>query len=252
MKRLLAACGFSLFVAVSGVAVAAAPAINRAETPTSTSPAHEAPTHVENAGTGAPQGRAAGEAHGTEAPGHATGGAHAEGHGGEEGSHDPVSANLNLGEFIVTIVIFLALLVVLRAVAWKPILTGLKNREAAIRDSIEAAQKAKAEADRTTRELESRMAEAQRQAAQQINQAKADAQRAADTIRAQAEAESAALKDRTLREIDAAKQQALTEINSHAAELGTAVARKILQRNVTVDDQARLVEESLSELAKKN
>ena len=52
-----------------------------------------------------------------------------------------------------------------------------------------------------------------------------------------AEAESAALKDRTLREIEAAKQQAVTEINNHAAELGTAVARKILQRNVTADDQ---------------
>jgi hypothetical protein len=30
------------------------------------------------------------------------------------------------------------------------------------------------------------------------------------------------------------------------------VARKILQRNVTADDQQRLVEQSLSEMAKKN
>ncbi len=49
-----------------------------------------------------------------------------------------------------------------------------------------------------------------------------------------AEAEATALKERTLREIEGAKQQALTEINNHAAELGTAVGkRKILQRNVT-------------------
>ena len=129
---------------------------------------------------------------------------------------------------------------------------GLKGREKAIRDSIEAAKRAKEDAERTTKELEAKMAEVQRQAAQQLQQAKADAVKIADTIRAQAETESAALKDRTLREIDAAKQQALSEINTHAAELGTAVARKILQRNVTADDQQRLVEESLADLAKKN
>ena len=81
---------------------------------------------------------------------------------------------------------------------------------------------------------------------------RSDAVKIADSIRAQAEAESAALKDRTVREIDAAKQQALSEINTHAAALGTAVARKILRRDVTADDQQRLVDESLAEMAKKN
>jgi F-type H+-transporting ATPase subunit b len=171
---------------------------------------------------------------------------------GEEPKADLIGQELNLGTFIVTILIFVVLLLVLSKTAWKPIMTGLKNREQAIRDSIEAAQKAKADADRTTKDLEAKMADVQRQAAAQLQQAKADAQKIADTIRNQAEAESAALKDRTLREIDAAKQQAVSEINTHAAELGTAVARKILQRNVTVDDQQRLVEESLAQMAKKN
>ncbi|HEY4329787.1 MAG TPA: F0F1 ATP synthase subunit B [Phycisphaerae bacterium] len=165
---------------------------------------------------------------------------------------DLVTEETKPGPLVVSILIFICLFLVLRKLAWKPISQGLKDRENAIRDSIEAARKAKEEAERTTKELEARMAEAQRASAAQLQQAKADAQKIADTIRAQAEAESAALKDRTLREIDAAKQQAVTEINTHAAVLGTAVARKILQRNVTADDQQRLVEESLSEMAKKN
>ena len=165
---------------------------------------------------------------------------------------DPIGAELDVGTLLVTIVIFVCLFIVLRATAWKPILTGLKAREGAIRDSIEAAAKAKADAEKTTKDLEAKMAEFQRQASQQLQQAKADAQKVADTIRQQAEAESAALKDRTLREIDGAKQQALSEINTYAAELGTAVARKILQRNVNSDDQQRLVDESLAELARKN
>lgn len=181
----------------------------------------------------------------------AGGGNAGQGEGGH-GEGDVVQKEMDAKTLLVTITVFVCLFLVLSKVAWKPILTGLRNRETAIRDSIEAAKRAKADAERATADMEARMAEAQRQASQQLNQAKADAQRVADTIRAQAEAESAALKDRTLREIDAAKQQALAEINSHAAELGTAVARKILQRNVTVDDQARLVEESLSQMARKN
>jgi F-type H+-transporting ATPase subunit b len=192
----------------------------------------------------------AGAAHTPEAAAAAAGAAH---QGGEkEAPVNPVQEELNLGTFVVTILIFVCLFLVLRQTAWKPIQAGLRNREEAIRDSIEAARKAKEEADRTTHDLEARMAEVQRQAGVQLQQAKADALKIADTIRAQAEAESSAMKDRTLREIDAAKQQAVSEINAHAAELGTAVAGKILRRAVTAEDQQRLVEESLSEMARKN
>jgi len=174
--------------------------------------------------------------------------------GAEAEGATPIDKELKgaVGTAVVTILIFLCLFIVLRAVAWKPILKGLQARETAIRDSVEAAAKARAEAERMTKELESRIAEAQKQGQQQLMQAKADAQKLAEQIREKAEAEAAALRDRALRDIDGAKQQALAEINSHAAELGTAIARKILQRSVTVEDQGRLVEESLAELAAKN
>lgn len=169
-----------------------------------------------------------------------------------ESGGNPVEDELHLGTFVATILIFLCLMAILGRTAWKPIMIGLQNREQAIRDSIEAAKKAKEETERTTKELERKMEEVQRQAASQLQQAKADALKIAENIRAQAEAESVAMKDRTLREIDAAKQQAVAEINTHAAELGTAIASKLLQRSVTADDQQRLVDESLAEMARKN
>ena len=52
--------------------------------------------------------------------------------------------------------------------------------------------------------------------------------------------------------IPGCKSVAQVEDNAHAAELGTSIARKILQRNVTADDQQSLVDESLAEMAKKN
>jgi len=179
----------------------------------------------------------------------------AAGSGGSSLEHgDKVGGILepNLGTAVFTLLIFGVLVVILRLTAWKPIISGLKSRENAIRESIEAAARAKAEADRATKELEAKMSEARAQAATELAQAKADAQKLAENIRKQAETESAAMKDRALREIEAAKTQALGEINAHAADIGTAVAKKILQRNVTVDDQQRLVEDSLREMAAKN
>ena len=75
----------------------------------------------------------------------------------------------------------------------------------------------------------------------------------ADTIRAAAETETAALKDRALRDIDAAKQQALSARSTRTPR--TWAPRwpgKILQRDMTAGDQQRLVDESLAEMAKKN
>ena len=198
-------------------------------------------TQVEQPQTGAAVGHEATSAA-------ATHGDKAKGHGEAEGDPAGELVKLNPVGAIFTIAVFVVLVIVLRLTAWKPILSGLKSREDAIRNSIEAAAKAKADTERTTRELEAKMAEVQREGAKQLQQAKADAQKLADGIRAQAEAESAAMKERTLRDIEAAKQQALAEINGHAADLGVAVARKILQREVNVTDHARLVEESLAEL----
>jgi len=170
-------------------------------------------------------------------------------HGEAAGHEKKGLVDPEIGTLIFTILIFVALLVILRATAWNPILSGLKSREQAIREGLEAAAKARAEAEKTARELDAKISEVQRQAAQSLAQAKSDAVKVAEVIRKQAETDATALKNRTLQEIDAAKQQALAEINNHAAELGTSVARKILQREVKAEDQQRLVEQSLAELA---
>src|SRR5262245_26390974 len=62
------------------------------------------------------------------------GAGHAAGAAGEaEHKMDPVKEELNLGTFITTILIFVCLFAILKQVAWKPIHSGLKNREEAIR-----------------------------------------------------------------------------------------------------------------------
>src|SRR5207248_2931433 len=116
-------------------------------------------------------------------PREAAGGPH-EGEAAEK--IDPMGANRDLWTAVVKIGIFILVLAVLYAAAWKPISNGLQNLERAIRESIEAAAKAKSDAEKTTRDLEAKMGEVQRQSAAQLQQAKADALKIAETIRTQA------------------------------------------------------------------
>ena len=51
--------------------------------------------------------------------------------------------DINPGLIVWTLVTFILLLLILRKVAWKPILSALDQRESAIKDSLEKAEKAK-------------------------------------------------------------------------------------------------------------
>ena len=56
--------------------------------------------------------------------------------------------DIQTGPILWTILNFLILLLVLRAVPWKPILNALHTREASINDALDRAELAKSEAER--------------------------------------------------------------------------------------------------------
>ena len=168
---------------------------------------------------------------------------------GSRGNAGEMLMSINAGMALVTLVIFTVLLMVLGKYAWRPLIEGLKSRENAIRDSIQAAADAQAQVEQTRKQLEEKIADVQRQAAQQLQQAKIDAAKAADLIRQRAESESRALKDQALRDIQAAKQQALADIANHAADISVDIATRIIGREINAQDQRKLLDESLAQLA---
>ena len=100
----------------------------------------------------------------------------------------------------------------------------------------------------TLKEYNQRLASAENQVREMLSKATADAERAATAVRARAQQEAEESKERALRDIDAARKQAVGEIYAEAANLATGVAEKILRRNLNADDQRDLVNRSLEEL----
>src|SRR5262245_43789992 len=87
----------------------------------------------------APEAEAKDHAHGAAAKD-----AHDSGHANQE--EGPLSISVDLG--IWTLVVFVILLIILRKLAWKPMLDGLTKREENIRGALVEAEKARAEAQR--------------------------------------------------------------------------------------------------------
>ena len=155
---------------------------------------------------------------------------------------------------ITSIVVFLIFFAFLRAAVWPKIVRGLNDRENKIRSEIKAAEDASDKAKASQKEYERSLNQARQEAGEMIAQAKANAQAAADELTKRNEAEVAQMKQRAGDDIEAAKRAAISDLHAEAATLASAIAGKILKREVSVEDQQRLVEESLRELgqAQKN
>jgi len=150
---------------------------------------------------------------------------------------------------ITALVVFLAAFVVLYLKVWPQIIKGLDDRDNKIRQEIASAEAAREKANNALKEYEQSLADAREEAGRMIAKAREDAKAAADELRTRNDAELTELKTRARREIESAKQAAISEIHAEAANLATAAAAKILQRELNAGDQQSLVEQSLKELA---
>ncbi len=151
--------------------------------------------------------------------------------------------------YFTAIVVFGGAVFILGAKVWPKILGGLDEREQKIRDEIRAAEEANAKATAALAEYEESLKAARAEATAMIAKAKSAAKTTADELRARNERELADMKERATKDIESAKQAAVAELHHEATMLASAMASKILQREISVDDQQRLIDESVAELA---
>jgi F-type H+-transporting ATPase subunit b len=163
-----------------------------------------------------------------------------------EGGGNPVS--FELAPFVTAIVVFLIVLAILAAKVWPMITKGLDEREQKILDEIQSAESAREKANVALKEYEESLATARQEAGEMITKARDDAKAAGEELRRRNDAELTEMKLRATREIESAKQAAIADLHGQAAQLASAMAAKILQRDISPQDQQNLVEETLREL----
>jgi F-type H+-transporting ATPase subunit b len=164
----------------------------------------------------------------------------------------PLAANpliqVTPGLMIWTIVCFLVTLFVLKRFAFGPIQKMIDERRARIRESIEEAERARAEARRMLEEHRALIGRARQEAEEIRQEVRADAEKLRRRATDEIEADRQRRLDETKRQIEAETQRALSQIRVEVAKLTLIATAKVTGKVLDADDQRRLIDDAIADL----
>ncbi|MBU0529459.1 F0F1 ATP synthase subunit B [bacterium] len=156
------------------------------------------------------------------------------------------------GLYIWSIIIFLALAFLLMKFAWKPLLAMLEKREDNIRHALLGAEKARDELAHVKEDTEKLFSEARNESQAIVAAGKKNAERMKDEIIEKAQSKSDALLEDAKKQIHIEKERAILEVKAEVVNLSIAVAQKLIKKNLSKEDNLKLINESLSSINPKN
>ena len=154
----------------------------------------------------------------------------------------------NVGVMIWTLIAFGITLWVLWKYAFPRIGEALERRQRAIEESIDAAERTKAEADQLLADYRARLSDARSQADDIVARARRTADAAENESLAEARNKREEMMEQTRRDIEAETRRAIQEIRSEVADLTVLATEKVTRKTLDTPDQKRLVDEALAEL----
>jgi F-type H+-transporting ATPase subunit b len=149
---------------------------------------------------------------------------------------------------IYTLIVFGLLMLILGKYAWPKIREGLEKREANIRSALDEARKSRAESAELLARAKKDLDETAAKIATMLADARKDAEalKAAETEKGVKDAQ--AERERAARDMDAKMESMKKELTQQMVELAALMASKALRRQVTLENQRELLDESMAEL----
>jgi len=146
-----------------------------------------------------------------------------------------------------TAVNFFLLLAILYKFGFNPVSNMLEERTNTIESSLRHAEELLVEVEQMRKDSANELAEARREAQEIVARATQIAEETKNEIISRAEAEATSLKNKAIAEIQAEKEQALSELRDTAATLAIMAAEKVLGRALTDEDHQVMVREFIKD-----
>ncbi|MCH8567817.1 MAG: F0F1 ATP synthase subunit B [Balneolales bacterium] len=167
---------------------------------------------------------------------------------------NPVIANALLnfepGIVIWIFITFVVFIVLLKKLAWGPILKALEQREQSIQESLDSAEKAMKRAEEISAKNDEALKKAEVEAQRLRKEAKEEAEKIRVDIIEKARSEAEAAKNQILESIEQEKQKAMLELRNQVAELAIEATRRILNAELDQKKNKKLVDDFIDELSK--
>jgi len=166
--------------------------------------------------------------------------------GGAEKGGSPL--DVNPGVILWTVVTFVFLLLVLKKIAWKPILNSLSERENFIKDSLEKAEKAQKDAEKLIAENKVNLSKADEEAQKIIEQSREMAETLKSKILEESKIQAKKMITDAAGEIERKNAEAFNKLKEQVADIAISAAEKILRENLNKETQVKLVNKYLDDL----
>jgi F-type H+-transporting ATPase subunit b len=150
--------------------------------------------------------------------------------------------------FYATIVLFLLFAFVLGKFAWKPLLDIVESRETSVREQVEGAQKAQADAQVLLQRRQEELLAAAREREEMIGRAQKEAEQVRAELVGKARSDAEAILEKAKQQIQTEKTRAIQELRSQVADLAVEAASRIVQSSLTPDAQRKLVDDYIRSL----
>ena len=158
-----------------------------------------------------------------------------------------------LGEFSVGLffwqtLLFVALILLLKKFAWKPILDAVNEREQGIKDALDSAEQAKQEMANLEADNEKLLKEARAERDAMIKEARDIKNKMIIDAKEEAKGEADKMVAQAQAAIESEKKAAIADLKNQVASLSLEIAEKVVRENLSSDDkQQKLVKNLLDD-----
>lgn len=153
---------------------------------------------------------------------------------------------INLGTFLFYLLNFTALMIILGAWIYKPMVKALEDRQKKIAQGLHDAEVAAEARSKAEDEAQHILGLAQQEASQKLREAADNAAKAAQSVRTDAEKEIAAMRDTARVEVESERNRMLADLRPRVAALAIAAAQKLIGEALDEKRQHALVDEFFS------
>nr|WP_263315075.1 F0F1 ATP synthase subunit B [Mammaliicoccus sp. Marseille-Q6498] len=155
------------------------------------------------------------------------------------------------GTILFTLATFLILLALLKKYAWGPLKSIMDERENSINKDIDDAHEAKVNAKKLEEENKNLLKKTQEEVQTILDDAKHQAKVQQEQIISEANSKANGLIQSAQAEIQQEKQKAIADINNRVSELSVLIASKVINKEISEQDQKDLVEKYIKEAGDK-
>ena len=162
------------------------------------------------------------------------------------------ASGIQWGDFLFYLVLFVIMVLIVKKFAWGPVTKMMDKRATKISNDLDSAEKARKDAEELAQKRQDALNNSRTEAAGIISRAKENGKQQKASIVDAANEEVKTMKANAKKDIEQEKQDALSSVKNDVAELSIEIASKIVQKELTPENQKELVDSYIEGLGKQN